>query len=83
MLEKFEKWSTLVKVTAWIFRFIKNCQEAVKNQSATKRIKIKLSAFDLNSLQLSNEELDFAKQFLFRVSQWSRFGSEIETRSIG
>ena len=93
LLQKFQSWNKLLRVVARVQLFIKSCQKgwAVKvrkKPSKSDLIGMKIHESEknrkvLNDHLLSSEQLCEAMKFLFRLSQYLSFKSEIVAVKAG
>ena len=87
LLHKFQSWNKLLRVVARVQLFIKSCKKGwavkvMKKPSKSDLIGMKIQESEknrkvLNDHLLSSEQLCEAMKFLFRLSQYLSFKSEI------
>ena len=93
LLQKFQSWNKLLRVVARVQLFIKSCQKGwavkvMKKPSKSDLIGMKIQETEknreaLNDHLLSSEQLCEAMKFLFRLSQYLSFKSEIVAVKAG
>ena len=93
LLQKFQSWNKLLRVVARVQLFIKSCQKGwavkvMKKPSKSDLIGMKIQEIEknrevLNDHLLSSEQLCEAMKFLFRLSQYLSFKSEIVAVKAG
>ncbi|CAB3999530.1 Hypothetical predicted protein [Paramuricea clavata] len=65
--KRYSSWTRLVRVTAWIKRFIKNCKSPSQSQNMSR--------------VLQNSEFDEARTFWLRKAQTDSFPDKVKDKS--